>query len=428
MRCGSDWLFLSTCSGRNVVDDNTALLAFSGSLTLHFGRTAHSSWNLRCWNWTTTETTTKLSAVPSGRFTPIKDLARCLASTTSFAVNTHLTVSSSPAERVFEVIVGKSAPTEGLANLFKVGNAKFWSIRTDGDKKRALDSGYNAAAPPCPGRSLMRKPIITLTLLLLTATLRGADTSTTGEVASATDNAVRPALDPTWTVSFQGGFTNTFQLVLGGMFGKGPDFQDRMAVSLNNVVREGDSLSVFGWDTLDLPGATPNWQGGLLYKTRLLKKGRQALYITGGGQRWVLPLVGSGAKDWMVTGNLNYLTTVKGLPINISEDFWGLLKSTLPTGSATYTQISTQHVLFKREGFQLALRHGPAYSYSWGFYGVNGSRVMRYTGTLVATWKGNVIEGGCRQQFGLQDDVHNMRYWSILVSRQFNRPFAFWLK
>ena len=274
----------------------------------------------------------------------------------------------------------------------------------------------------------MRKTFLIITLLFLPAVARSEDTSATGDNTPATDNVARPALDRTWTVSLQGGFTNTFQLALGGVFGKGEDFQDRMTVSLNNLVREGDSLSVFGWSTTDMATATPNWQRGLIYKTRILKKEHQALYVSGGAQRWVLPEVGSGARDWMLSGNLTYNTALMRLPISLSEDSWSLLHSTLPTGSATVSQISTQHTLLRRKGFQLALRHGPAYTYSWGFYGTEGSRVLRYSGTLVATWKGNVIEGGCRQQFGLQDDVHNMRYWSILVTRQFNRPFAFWAK
>lgn len=116
---------------------------------------------------------------------------------------------------------------------------------------------------------------------------------------------------------------------------------------------------------------------------------------------------------------------MKGLPILISEDSWSLLRSTLPKGSAMYTQINTPHTLLKRGQFQLVLRHGPHHTYAWGFYGAQGNRVVRYGGKLIATWRGTVFEGGCRQQFGLQDGIHNNRYWSILVTRQLTRPFAF---
>jgi hypothetical protein len=194
---------------------------------------------------------------------------------------------------------------------------------------------------------------------------------------------------PAWAVNLTSGFTNTFQLILGDTFGKGPDFQDKLTVSLNNALANGDSVTMFGWSTTDLPSETPNWQAGLLYKASLLRRKNHALFLTAGGQRWVLPMVGSGTKDWFVTGNLTYGTSVKRIPIFVSEDSYSLLKSTLPTGSALYSQIYTQYVLLKRHGFQLALRQGPAYSYSWGLYGVYGNRVVRYGGSLIASREGN---------------------------------------
>jgi hypothetical protein len=228
---------------------------------------------------------------------------------------------------------------------------------------------------------------------------------------------------PTWTFSLSGSLTNTFQLILGDRFGKGPDFQDQLTVGVNDIFARGDSLSVFGWSTADLPSASPNWQSGLLYKLPLLRRKNHLLVLSGGGQRWVLPMVGSGAKDWMVTGNLTYETALKRVPIFFSEDSYTLLKSTLPTGSATYSHVYTQHALFKYHGFRLALRQGPAYSYSWGFYGINGSRVLRYGGSLVANWRGNGIEAGYSKQFGLQDGVSNNGYWSFSVMRQITKAF-----
>lgn len=259
----------------------------------------------------------------------------------------------------------------------------------------------------------MKRSLLIAVLFLAPAILMGEEV----QIAA-------PAPARTYTVTMQGGFTNTFQLVLGGTFGEGADWQNRLAVGVNNLWREGDSLTAFGWSTTDLPTSTPNWQAGLTYRYRVLKTKHHTLALSGGLQRWVLPSVKTGAKDWLVSGNLAYNTAVKRLPIVVTQDSWSLLSSTLPTGSAIYTQIYTQHTLFKREGFQLALRHGPAHTYSWGFYGAEGNRVMRYSGSLVATWRGTTFEGGCRQQFGLQDKVHNNRYWSFLVTRQFSGPFS----
>jgi hypothetical protein len=218
-----------------------------------------------------------------------------------------------------------------------------------------------------------------------------------------------------------GGFTNNFQMTLGGAYGEGPDFQDKLTASLNNAFRNGDSLSVFGWSTTDMPTGTADWQAGLGYKTQLLRYRRHTLTVGGGMQRWVLPNVKTGAKDWLLSGNLVYGTSVKKIPIFVTEDSWSLTKSTLPKGSAIYTQVYTQHSLLKRPQFQLLLREGPGHSYSWGFYGTHGNRDLRYGGSLVALWKGATIEAGWRHQFGLQDKVHPNQYWSFLVTRQFTK-------
>jgi hypothetical protein len=264
----------------------------------------------------------------------------------------------------------------------------------------------------------MSKAVITTALCLLAAVMHAED----APGVSAALGGTAPVR--TWTVALQGGFTNTFQLVLGGTFGKGADWQNRLTLSLNNLWREGDSLSAFGWSTTDLPTATPNWQAGMMYKNRIFKTKRHSLVLGGGGQRWVLPSVKTGAKDWLLAGNLVYTTSIGRVPITVTQDSWSLLRSTLPTGSALYTQVNTQHTLLKREGLQLALRHGPHYTYAWGFYGAQGNRVVRYAATLVATWKGTTFEGGCRQQFGLQNGIRNNRYWSILVTRQLTSPFG----
>ncbi len=222
----------------------------------------------------------------------------------------------------------------------------------------------------------------------------------------------------------QGGLTNNFQMVLGGAFGRGPDWQNRVGVSLNNAFRTGDTFSFIGWNATDLREPTPLWQAGVIYKTPLLKRKNHNLTVSGGVQRWILTTVKCGAKDWVVPGNLTYTTSVKRLPITFSTDSWSLLSSTLPTGSVIYSQIGTQHTLLKRDRFRLMLRQGPCYTYSWNFYGVNGNRVFRYGGTLVGAWKSTTIEAGFRQQFGLQDAVHRSHYMTLLVTRQFNGGFA----
>jgi hypothetical protein len=223
---------------------------------------------------------------------------------------------------------------------------------------------------------------------------------------------------PLFTVSLTAGVTSTFQMPLGGSFGAGPDILDTLSASVHNAFRSGDSLTLFGWNSTDLPSATPDWQGGLSYETRLLRHGRHSFTLTTGFQRWLLPNVASGAKDWLFAGNLAYGTKVKKVPVFVSESSWSLLKSTLPAGSAIYTQVQTQHTLLKRHDFELLLRQGPAHSYSWGFYGLQGNCVFHYGGSLVAVWKGNTLSGGYRQQAGLQNAVPNAHYWEFSLTRQ----------
>ena len=229
--------------------------------------------------------------------------------------------------------------------------------------------------------------------------------------------------DPTWSVTTTGGYANTFQLILGSKFGKGPDFQDRLTASLNNGFLKGDSLSAFGWSTTDIPSATPNWQAGLLYKLPLLEREHHSLFLTASGQRWILPMVKTGSKDWFFVDNLLYGTSVKRIPVFVSEDGYTLVKSNLPTGSALYSQIYTQQPLLNRQGFRLALKQGPAYTYSWGLYGCSGNRDVRYGAALISSWKGVSLESSYRKQFGLQNKIPNNGFWSVLLTRQFSGSF-----
>jgi len=223
---------------------------------------------------------------------------------------------------------------------------------------------------------------------------------------------------PVWSVSLQGGYANTFQLMLGGTFGEGPDFQNKLTAGISNLLRKGDSLSFYGWSTTDVPQATPNWQAGFSYKERILHKGRHALSIGGGVQRWLFPEVKTGSNDWLATGTLNYTASVKHVPISVTSDSFSLLTSTLPLGSLLYTQIQTQQSLWKHGHYQLSLRHGPMHTYSWGFWGANGNRIVRYGAALALARDNTTVEFGCRQQFGLQDKIAYNRFWTVLITRQ----------
>ena len=241
----------------------------------------------------------------------------------------------------------------------------------------------------------------------------------------AAQSQEQPPLERTWSVSLQAGMSSTFQMTLGGMFGQGPDVHNRLTVGLNNALLRNDCLSGFGWSTTDLPSSTPNWMAGFQYKAPVLTKARHKLALGGGMQRWLLPSVKTGAQDWLLAGALTYATKVKGIPIVVNQDSWSLLRSTLRKGSTLYTQVYSEHVLARHHGLRVLLRQGPHYSYSWGFYGADGNRVVRYGGSLVLAWKDTTLEGAYRQQFGLQDGIKYNRYWSFAFTRQITGKFGF---
>ena len=238
----------------------------------------------------------------------------------------------------------------------------------------------------------------------------------------AAENAPPPPM--VWTTSLQTGFADTFQLTLGGTFGEGPAWQNRVTTGLANVFRAGDSLSVYGADSLDTPSHVNNWQAGIGYKALVLKRRNHSLAIGSGLQHWRFPAVKTGTHDWLIPGSSVYQTRVYRFPFTVTNDSWTILSSPLPVGSLLHTQVWLQHNLFRREHLKVAFRHGPAHTYSWGFWGTNGNRVLRYQTMLAVTYKDLLIEGGYRKQWGLEPGIHNNAYWQFALTRTFAASFS----
>ncbi len=238
-------------------------------------------------------------------------------------------------------------------------------------------------------------------------------------VSKETLPLARPARQ--WTASVSSGFADTFQLTLGGMFGEGPAWQNKVQVNLNNAFRKGDAVSVYGWNTFDTPSHSNDWDAGLWYRMPLWSKRGQLLQGGASLQKWRFPSVKTGTNDWLVGGNLTYSAKVFGLPVVAMSDSRTLLNSPLPKGTLLHSQAYAQHSLYKNDTVQLLLRHGPQYTYSWNFYGTNGNRIIRYGAMAVIVWKDTVIEGGYRKQFGLQPGIPDNRYWAFLLTRSFSR-------
>ena len=225
-----------------------------------------------------------------------------------------------------------------------------------------------------------------------------------------------------WVTTLQTGMADTFQLTLGGTFGIGPAWQNKMTIGLANAFRSGDSLSLYGWDNADGRSHVHNWQGGLGYRARFLKKKNHVLVLGSGLQRWMFPSVKTGVRDWLVPGTLSYTTRLYKFPFTVTGDSWTILSSPLPVGSLLQTQTWLQHGIVKRDGVEISFKHGPAHTYSWGFWGTHGNRVFRYQTMLVITLRNATIEGGFRKQIGLQDGIQNNNYWQFAFTKTFTGP------
>lgn len=224
----------------------------------------------------------------------------------------------------------------------------------------------------------------------------------------------------TWTTSLQTGMADTFQLTLGGTFGKGPGWQNRVTTGLANVWRTGDSIAVYGADAFDVPSHVNNWQAGVGYRVPVFKTPLHSLTLGSGLQHWRFPSVKTGAHDWLIPGNLVYQIMLGKVPFVVNSDSWTILKSPLIKGSVLHTQTWFQHRLLKRDRVQVVFSHGPSHTYSWNFWGTNGHRVLRYQTMLAIRLKNYSIEGGYRKQWGLQRGIRGNRYWQFALTRTFN--------
>ena len=225
-----------------------------------------------------------------------------------------------------------------------------------------------------------------------------------------------------WTSSVQTGVADTFQLNLGGTFGAGPAWQSRVSTGLANAFRPGDLISVYAANSLDLPSSINNRQAGIGYRLPVWRSRHHLLALGSGVQKWLFPGVKSGTNDWLIAGSLVYQAQARRVSFLVNEDSWSIVKSPLPAGSLLLTQGWVQWNLLQRERFRVHFKQGPAYTYSWGFWGAEGSRIYRYQTMVSLLWKNHAIEGGYRKQFGLQSGIRDNRYWQFSWTRTFDRP------
>ncbi len=254
-------------------------------------------------------------------------------------------------------------------------------------------------------------------LLLIPILLTLCPALRAGENANSEPSASQ--LKRTVALTLQSGFADTFQLTLGGYFGDGPAWQNRVTVTVGEAFRKGDSITLSGWNTHDAPSHVNSWLAGVSYRTRVISTPRHTLHFSAGLQRWRFPTVKTGAQDWLGAWQMQYQTKVKSLPVLLTQESWTLFHSPLQKGTLLFTQLYTEHPLVKRDAWRLTLRHGPQHTYSWDFYGTKDHRVVRYAGFLLLSRGKSTLEMGFRQQLGLQPRIPNNRFWHVLLSRTF---------
>lgn len=220
-----------------------------------------------------------------------------------------------------------------------------------------------------------------------------------------------------WTSAVQTGLTERFQLALGGLFGGGPAWQSRLDAAASNVWREGDALYLYGAESMDLDSLRSDWQAGAGYRRPLMKRSRHEISASAGLQHWKFANVFRGANDWLSHENLTLRSRLRPFALTVTSDSLSLLASPLPTGTLLHTQVWMEHPVWSRDAVQALVRHGPAHTYSWGFYGAHGHRVVRYQSAVVLAAAGAKFEFGYRQQIGLQPRVPDNRLWHFTVSR-----------
>ena len=205
------------------------------------------------------------------------------------------------------------------------------------------------------------------------------------------------------------------------MFGRGPAWQTRLDSGLGNIWQSGDSIYLYGSESLDSRSHRSEWQAGLEYRRPLWKRKHHLLTGTAGFQHWKFATVKQGANDYLTHENLSFRTASSPVGLAITSDSWSLLKTSIAPGTLLHTQCWLEHPLGRTEKVSFMFRHGPAHTYSWGFYGTNGHRVVRYQTMLAITAKSFRIEAGYRKQYGLQRGIPDNPFWQFSVARSVTR-------
>ena len=236
--------------------------------------------------------------------------------------------------------------------------------------------------------------------------------------AAAAGPRTLPRNTARWSTTWQSGVSQGMQLSLGALFNEGPAQQNRLTVTRASWLRTGDSLQLYGWSTTDLRAAHTDFETGFRYRAPLRRIAHGTLTGGGGLEHWNFPSVLGGTRDLTLDSFLGWSGGEK-VPISFTANGKTLLRSDLPRGTFVCVQALHTQKLGSFRGNRVSVQHGPAYVYSFGLYGRDGHRVLRYYGTASVTRGRWGVEAMFRPQLGLQPGIPDNKYWSISMSRRF---------
>lgn len=231
--------------------------------------------------------------------------------------------------------------------------------------------------------------------------------------------AVAAAQTARWSATMQSGLADAMQLSLGGSFGDGPAFQNRVTITRTGLSHSRDSLQFYGWTTTDLRSGALDTDVGIRYRVPVRRFRRTNLVAGAGLEHWNFPSVLGGTRDIVLD---TYASWAGGerMPWSVSANGKTLLRSDLPRGTFLCVQANYTNRLLKLGSRSLIVQHGPVYVYSWGLYGRSGHRVLRYAAAVQFGDNKWGAEFLMRPQIGLQPGIPDGRYWTAGLVRRFS--------
>ncbi|MCC7340506.1 MAG: hypothetical protein IT170_05425 [Bryobacterales bacterium] len=218
---------------------------------------------------------------------------------------------------------------------------------------------------------------------------------------------------------FSTGVASDFQLTLGGEFSDGLAQQNGFTVDVKNVLRENSTLRFTAWNTFDTKDGGNDWISSINYIQPLKRWESGGLSLNLGVHRWQFPSVLSGGTDYIADSGLiwNQQTGPIGFTLDANvKTLAGAQTRNGAGGQIYYFRGTTAHPLRRTGKLNLALVHGPSFTYANRFYGCRGARVFRYEAGLSLNYGRFSVDTLFRPQLALQGRIPEHNFWSAGIS------------